>query len=443
MSRKKKKKPGQRRVRLTFPARYGVGTQVRVKPGIAHPDYADIPLGGWAGAITEVNQRSNPPTYLIEWNPHTLGQMHPVYCKRCERDGQDLEDLWLGEANLEPDSGEPAVIEQPTTIITRSLSKDDQDDRIRTIFGLTSDDPLPAADVEHLGRYGHSLQSQLSFPFQARYTVEIGPFKEAKYLVTIVGLLDPDQCDEDDGVVCQAEEEGELIELPLVDLEVPSDPYNRQLVEDYSYWACNWPADSSTERSDVDWMSVDADTGPPTRWAVPKALVRYGLRGASYGVVLGALLGSLEHAITGATVGAIVLGLVGLAVGTKYGRVFGAVNQVRYGSLGGGALGTTVGVLLGAVVGAMVVGFVGSLVGGGIGALVGRLLEKWKWSQIGKFWGAVIGAGVGSVVVACYQDQENALACAFHGAWIGASSGIFLVVAAVGFLAWTAPRRNR
>ena len=72
------------------------------------PDFPDIPLGGWAGTIKEVDQRSAPPTYLIEWDGHTLDHMHPVYRKRCERDGLELERMWLGEDDLEPDSGEPA-----------------------------------------------------------------------------------------------------------------------------------------------------------------------------------------------------------------------------------------------------------------------------------------------------------------------------------------------
>jgi hypothetical protein len=37
--------------------------------------------------------------------------MHPVYRKRCERDGLELESMWLGENDIEPDSGGPPVIE--------------------------------------------------------------------------------------------------------------------------------------------------------------------------------------------------------------------------------------------------------------------------------------------------------------------------------------------
>jgi hypothetical protein len=95
------------------PARFAAVAQVRVKPGTTDPDFPDIPLGGWAGTVREVDERSAPPTYLIEWDRHTLDHMHPVYRKRCERDGLELESMWLGEDDIEPDTGGSAIIEQP------------------------------------------------------------------------------------------------------------------------------------------------------------------------------------------------------------------------------------------------------------------------------------------------------------------------------------------
>jgi hypothetical protein len=412
-----------------------------VKSGTTDPDFPDIPLGGWAGMIQDVNQRSNPPLYLIEWNQHTLDHMHPVYRKRCERDGLELESMWLGENDIEPDSGGPAAIEQPTCVVTRPLSKNDPDDRIRAIFGLTSDDPLPPVNVENLRRYGCYLRSQLSFPFQGSYTVEIAPFEEAKYLITVLGLLDGDDCDEEEGVLCKAEQHGEGVELPLADLEIPDNPHHRQLVEDYSYWFGNWRIDDFTAPAAAYGVPFDTHTVQPGKWSVLKILVRYGLYGAAYGVVLGSLLGALEDARTGALVGAAILGLVGLIAGAKYGMLVGLVNRLRYASLVGGFLGALAGVLVGAVLGAMVVAYAGTLVGGIIGALVGRLLAKLKWQRLGSFEGAIIGAGVGAVVAACCRDQAKALTWAFHGAWLGACAAELLVLAAVGSLVLSA--RNR
>ncbi len=69
--------------------RFQTGAKVRVKSGIRDPDFFDIPLGGWSGTITEVDAKP-PVTFLIKWDKRTLGGMHPVYRKRCERDGLEL-----------------------------------------------------------------------------------------------------------------------------------------------------------------------------------------------------------------------------------------------------------------------------------------------------------------------------------------------------------------
>src|SRR5208337_5231410 len=84
--------------------RFEVGNKVRVKYGVIDPDFPDIPLGGWSGTITEVDAKP-PVTFLIKWDRRTLELMHPVYRKRCERDGFEMETMWLGEEDIEPDDG--------------------------------------------------------------------------------------------------------------------------------------------------------------------------------------------------------------------------------------------------------------------------------------------------------------------------------------------------
>src|SRR5262249_10785079 len=51
-------KKNQKESKAWTPARFAAGVQVRVKPGITVPSFEDIPLGGWAGTIREVDQRS-------------------------------------------------------------------------------------------------------------------------------------------------------------------------------------------------------------------------------------------------------------------------------------------------------------------------------------------------------------------------------------------------
>jgi hypothetical protein len=76
---------------------FQTGANVRVKYGVIDPDFLDIPLDGWTGTVTEVDHTNAQITYEITWDKKTLSGMHPVYRKRCERDGLALETMWLGE----------------------------------------------------------------------------------------------------------------------------------------------------------------------------------------------------------------------------------------------------------------------------------------------------------------------------------------------------------
>jgi hypothetical protein len=79
------------------------------------PDYPELPLGGWAGKIADV-QREAVAAYLVRWNADTLKSVHPIYGDRCRRDDLSLEQTWLLEADLEADRGEQRSIQHPTNI---------------------------------------------------------------------------------------------------------------------------------------------------------------------------------------------------------------------------------------------------------------------------------------------------------------------------------------
>jgi len=164
--------------------KFSIGEKVRVRLGVCDPDYDDLTIGGWAGTVGEV-KKGSPPTCLVRWNGETLKSQSPIYRKRCERDGFDGEEMWLGENDLEPDPGGPIKIEQPNEIVTKPLSMDDQDDRIRAVFGLTSDDPLPNVDFDSLLAYHRHLSESLLFPFEAEYSHETGPFQMTTRHITV------------------------------------------------------------------------------------------------------------------------------------------------------------------------------------------------------------------------------------------------------------------
>jgi hypothetical protein len=177
--------------------------------------------------------------YTVRWTQETLGKIHPVYRNRCERDDFEFDEYWLGEADLEPDPGGPLDIEQPAQIESKPLSPRDQDDRIRMVFGLTSNDPLPFVDDEWLVAYHRYLSKNLVFPFLADYGSEYGHPERVK----VVGLGDHDEepmIDDEHGILCEARMEGQIVTLPLGELDNANGQPNRRLLDDYCYWLFNW-----------------------------------------------------------------------------------------------------------------------------------------------------------------------------------------------------------
>jgi hypothetical protein len=228
---KRKKKPA-------FSAQFKVSDKVRVKHGFKDVDYPDMPLGGWAGTVIEVR---GADTFIIRWSKATLDAIHPIFKQRCEIDGLDPEEYGLVGEDLEPDTGGPLDIEHPTKITAKPLSPKDQDDRIRMIFGLTSNDPLPDVDDETLETYHEHLSENLVFPFEAEHTSDTGPFSSRTMKVKVTCLGDPDDermIDDTYGILCEARHERRVVTLPLGELEEAKP--NQQLVEDYCYWFWNY-----------------------------------------------------------------------------------------------------------------------------------------------------------------------------------------------------------
>ena len=149
-------------------------------------DHPDIPLGGWAGTISQVGKRG---MYSVRWSRETLASIHPIYKKRFAIDSRAPDEYWLGEDDLEPDPGGPLSIEQPTEISPRPLSAEHEGDRVRMVFGLTSDDFLPKVDEESLGTYYDYLEERLSLPFEARYLDEAVADIEAETSLGGIALL--------------------------------------------------------------------------------------------------------------------------------------------------------------------------------------------------------------------------------------------------------------
>ena len=116
-----------------------------------------------------------------------------------------------------------------------------QKDRILAVLG-TSGDRSPKVDDETLLRFYQYLSANLTFPFTAHYPEPTSPREEVLYRCEVLELIDPTRYISDDftGVFCRTRKGNFEVNLPLVELEVPEDSPNFQLIEDYWHWFWNW-----------------------------------------------------------------------------------------------------------------------------------------------------------------------------------------------------------
>jgi hypothetical protein len=100
----------------------------------------------------------------------------------------------------------------------------------------------PSVAEETLSRYYEYLAARLSFPFTVYYPEPTSPREQVEYRSTVRELLDPtkDICDEFSGIFCKTRKGKYEINLPLVELEIPKDSPNFQLLDDYWFWFWNW-----------------------------------------------------------------------------------------------------------------------------------------------------------------------------------------------------------
>jgi hypothetical protein len=293
---------------------------------------------------------------------------------------------------------------------------DDEEDRIRVIFGLTSDDPLPEVTEESLRRYHRHLETHLAFPFHANYVVAKGPFEEVEYPVSVAGLSDPEDCDTDEGIRCEARQQDETVELPLIDIHVANNQHNQRLIDDYGYWFWNFHDDTDAPGGE----DLAARIGPPPAvgvlgWVFNMAVA--GAVGGSYGAVVGAALAALDGALVAVRTGAILVGLLGCWLGASFGTP--PTNRTRLARCAGGFVGGVVGAAVGGLLGAMLIAFLGTVLGGLVGAVIGTMLGRKMNSLLAKTLCIGAGAMLGVVGQAWRQDAEEA----WTGIWQGGLAG--------------------
>jgi hypothetical protein len=117
----------------------------------------------------------------------------------------------------------------------------DQTERILAALGPAADG-LPKVDQNTLAQYHAYLSAKMSLPLTAYYPQPTTAREKVEFCCRVVELLDPTRHlgDEFDGIFCKIRKGDFEVNLPLVELNVPDEDPDFQLIEDYSFWFWNW-----------------------------------------------------------------------------------------------------------------------------------------------------------------------------------------------------------
>ncbi len=426
---------------------FSVGDRVRVKYGVMDPEYPDMPLGGWAGTIADIDECG---IHVVQWSRETLASIHPIHKRRCKRDGLILRESWFEEADLEGDRGGPLAIQQPLEIQPRPLSPEDESDRVRMVFGLTHDDLLPCPDDESLAIYYDYLAERLGFPFQAENEWAEPADGSACPRVKVTALARDGTWDEDDGIFCEVQTAGGPQVLPLSSLRAYRSGPNRRLVNDYNAWFVGELSgyddgdddlgDTNDEDGRGDANDEDGRTG--TDGDVRSTFFLGNTGGLGIAAQLWHVVFSL--ALVGAVVGSVVAAIAwakwGAWLGGTLFAVCWGVSQAksapkkwrplppRFRRPFGAVFGIVTGAIHGALMGVMVVAFVGALAGFGVRVLFNRALSKANEnrSSADAHGSGIFSAASGVVAQAFYVNHGQAFLGLLWGALAGAALALVI-----------------
>ena len=101
---------------------------------------------------------------------------------------------------------------------------------------------LPRVDAITLRRYYRYLAQNLALPFAVWYPEPTFVKDDGEYPCSVVELIDPASGPGDvfDGIFCKVRKGACEKDLPLIELELPPEGPNFQLVENYWDWFWHW-----------------------------------------------------------------------------------------------------------------------------------------------------------------------------------------------------------
>ncbi len=395
--------------------RYTVGDSVRVRAGVLDPDFPDIPLAGWAGEVADIDETS-PPLYLIRWSAETLSKVTPAYTVRCEREVMDGDETWLLGKDLEADAGGQLAIVPPQKLSPRPLESDDSEDRVRAIFGLTGDDPLPKIDQASLRRFHEYFTKNLNLPQPAQF--DDAPGHELLVLRCLLPLEDDA---EEEGIVVEVLHEDRIETVPLYEVSLLADYDIGDDVLAYGEWFVDSRPGDATPTQFPNFST----RLPSLEMLLGRVLLAFLLIGALFGAILWAD----DSAVAMAEGGGLLCGVIGIIFGARSEALLRRTLLRPPGFLIGLLLGATLGTVFGAVFAVLLLGFVGVIAGAILGNIVGQLLSACGVRNHGTFRLTFLGSYLGAGTYIFLHDTEKAITGSIYG-FLG-GGGAFLLTYAV------------
>lgn len=126
-------------------------------------------------------------------------------------------------------------------IVAAPYRHPDQKQRIRNALGWKSE-RLPNVDELTLSRYYRYLSANLATPFAAHFPKPTTFEEQSAFRCTVLSLIDPAEYlgDGFDGIFCRTRKGAYDLNLPLIELHLPENSRNFELIEDYWFWFWNW-----------------------------------------------------------------------------------------------------------------------------------------------------------------------------------------------------------
>ncbi len=323
-----------------------------------------------------------------------------------------------------------------------ALSAENQGDRLRMVFGLTSDDLLPAVDEDSLETYYDHLVEQMALPAEARYCpqevfLDPSPLRRVK----VVALDREIGWDEDEGILCKIlSAAGEEV-VSLTDLEFRRSDPNHQRVDDFAAWFCGdlWEdVDEDENVGEDDELEDDEDSVEEpveVTWrSVASTLLEITAFAVTFGAVVGTAVAVMPWARWAACIGGGAWGLLVAVASVRYASKEMRFVVPRVQKVADGIIGALTGAVQGALIGIMAVAFVGAVLGGVAGVALRRLVRGRKWLVLQVLpKGLLFPAACGVIAQAFYLDRALATTGLGSGALLGLAGGLVLCLVALPF----------